>query len=444
MRAEVGSVFVRPGPSDRLECRVRLRVYRASEAEARRYLKSYQLSLRAAEGSATLSGGFPHGRREHVGLEVDFEILVPVRFNLDLETDGGNLEVERLEGEIRAVTAGGDIRTGDVTGPLRLETAGGGISLGNIGQRVEARTAGGNIRVGTVKGDATLETSGGEIVAGRVEGAIQAQTAGGDIVLQGSSGPVVAQTAGGQIQLGEIGSSVRAQTAGGSIRLHGARGLVQVQTAGGSIDLFQLQGAVQAATAAGRILAEINADRKTFAASKLETSVGDVQVYLPPDLACTIDAVIDAAAGHKIISDFALTIQGDEEPFPPRTLRGHGALQGGGELLRIHTTMGNIEIRKLNSQALEQLKLRQKSFWKRWEKDPKEVEEHREAIKQYKQAFNEFERARKEFEQARRQYKEWQKEYQEALKDYERARKEYERAREEQKRALKERRLGED
>lgn len=374
LRADVGSAEIKPGRNDRMECKVRLGVMTSDEAEAKSYLSRVELSVRRLEGgSVSLTARFP-GERRRLS-PVSFDVRIPLRFNVDLETKGGGVDVEKLEGELRAATAGGDIHTGDVTGPVRVETAGGGIVLGNIGQRLEAHTAGGSIRVGNVRGDVQLETSGGEISAGLIEGTVRAETAGGDITLRGTTGPVIAETAGGQIRIGESGSSVRAETAGGSIHLRGARGRVQVETAGGSIDLFQLQGPVRAATVAGRILAEISASRQTFAASDLEATAGDVQVFLPADLPLNIDAVIDEAAGHKILSDFPLTIQGDGQAFAVHSVRGQGSLNGGGEVLRIRTTMGNIEIRKLDSRALEQLKLRQETFWKHWDVRRQELEE---------------------------------------------------------------------
>jgi hypothetical protein len=254
-----------------------------------------------------------------------------------------------------------------LTGPVRAETAGGSIRVGNVAAPAEARTAGGSIRVGDIQGAAALETSGGEIVAGMIQGTLRAETAGGDLVLRGASGPIEAQTAGGQIQIGESGGNVIAQTAGGSIRLQGARGRVEVKTAGGSINLLQLRNAVHASTAAGCILAQIDADQKTFAASALETSMGDIQIYLPPSLPLTIDAAIDMAAGHKILSDFPLNIKGSGQVFMPAQLRGQGALNGGGEVLRVRTVAGNIEIRRLDTAILEQLRAQQDSFWKRWQ-----------------------------------------------------------------------------
>lgn len=376
-RADVGSVNIRPGTSDRLQCSVRLTAYAPNEVEARSALSHYELIARRAEnGGAYVSGRLPSERRQRRSLCVTFDLEVPTRFNLDLETQGGGVEVTKLEGELRAVTAGGDIRTGDVTGPVRVETQGGAIDLGNISQRVEARTAGGGIHVGDVRGDATLDTSGGEIVAGMVQGTLRAETAGGDIVLRGASGPIYAETAGGQIQLGQCGANVRAETAGGSIHVDTARGRVQAETAGGSIDLMQLMSGVRAETAAGHIRAHINASRGTFAPSSLETSVGDIHVFLPPDLPLNIDAVIEEAMGHRIMSDFPLNVRGGQGDLVAGTVEGRGALQGGGNELKMRTVMGNIEIRKLDAQTLIQMKQSEEAFWKRWQERWQERQRH--------------------------------------------------------------------
>lgn len=368
VRADFGSVNVKPGANDRMDCQVRLRAYTTNESEARRFFREYDLSIRQVENGLLLKGIMTQGKHGLRSTGAEFEITAPVRLNLDIETKGGNVGVQKLEGELQAVTAGGDVRTGDVSGPVRAETAGGDIRLGAIGTRLEARTAGGSIRVGDVKGDATVETSGGEIVAGMVQGTLRAETAGGDLVLRGANGGIEARTAGGQIQIGESGGSVIAATAGGSIRLQGARGRVEAKTAGGSIDLLQLRNAVSAATSAGCIMAQIDADQKSFAASDLRTSMGDIQVFLPAGLPLTIDAAIDMAAGHKILSDFPqLKIQGEGPVLAQTKLRGEGALNGGGEVLRIRTTAGNIEIRKLDPNTLAQLRARQESYWARWQ-----------------------------------------------------------------------------
>jgi hypothetical protein len=167
---------------------------------------------------------------------------------------------------------------------------------------------------------------------------------------------------------------------------------VVAETAGGSIDLLQLRAGVRANTSAGRILAAFDAGTKTFVASQLETSMGDVYVYIPVGLALTIDAAIDAAAGHHIVTDFPLSILGDKEDFSERTIRGHGTLNGGGEVLRIRTVAGNIEIRKLDARSLEDLKSHEDTNWSRvQEKQAEKAQREREREQQRRERQREKE-----------------------------------------------------
>jgi DUF4097 and DUF4098 domain-containing protein YvlB len=370
LRADQGSVEVKPAANDRFTCNVRVRVWSRDEQTARRLLRGFQLDLRPlSEGGISLQGRTPHSPRH---MKVEYQVQAPRRFNLDLETGGGNLRVAELDGALQAVTAGGDIEAGDISGLVRAETAGGNISFANVGQRFEARTAGGNIRVGDVAGDAEMETSGGEILVGRIQGTGRAVTAGGDIILRSATADIVAETAGGQIRIGAAGAGLRAETAGGNIVLDAGHGLIQVETAGGCIYLDGVDTAVQAATAAGTIRALITANAQSFGASFLETSYGDVQVYLPNDLPLTIDAAIENAAGHKILSDFPLKVEGAGPHYHAQTVEARGALNGGGQVLRLRTIAGNIEIRRLDKATVKKQEQKKKSLWERlfeWDED---------------------------------------------------------------------------
>ncbi|MGO8788857.1 MAG: DUF4097 family beta strand repeat-containing protein [Terriglobia bacterium] len=380
VRADSGAVSINPGPGDKVSCTITLRAYTSDEAKARRLFDAFQFTARPVEGGGVyVSSQAPQRERHGANFRVQFQITVPQRYNLDVETQGGDISVDGpLEGEARLTTAGGDVRVSGLSGPGRIETAGGSITVGRMGGELTARTAGGGIHVSDVQGDTILETSGGEIVTGEVTGALKAETAGGDVVVGGATGQVQARTAGGQIQIGPTGGSVRAETAGGSIRLQGARGRVVAETAGGSIDLLKVESAVRASTAAGRILAEFNCTKKSFGPSQLETSMGDVYVYLPTDVPLTIDAAIDTAAGRRIRSDFPLDIQGDKEELVPSTIRGRGMLNGGGEVLKIRTVAGNIDIRKIDDASLRDLQQREDSNWKAWQQQRADKDRRRQ------------------------------------------------------------------
>ncbi len=366
LRANGGAVTVNATESDKVTCVVILRAYTSDAAGARNLFDKFQLSARSVDaGGVYLTSQSPRQERHGASLQVQFLVTVPQRFNVDVETQGGDISLASpLNGGAWLTTAGGDVHTSDVSGSARIETAGGSIEVGNAGGDLSARTAGGSIRIGDAKGDVVLETSGGEIVTGTVVGSLRAETAGGDLIVGGAGGQLVARTAGGQIQIGPTEASVRAETAGGSIRLKGARGRVVAETAGGSIDLLQVEGAVRATTADGHILAELNCVRKNCGPSELETSMGDVFVYLPVGVPLTIDAAIDAATGHRIQSDFPLDIQGNKDDLTSSTVRGHGMLNGGGDVLRIRTVAGNIQIRKIDEASLREVQQQVDSKWK--------------------------------------------------------------------------------
>lgn len=381
LRADSGSVAVKTGSPNQVHCIVYLRAYTDNESRAREFFGDFKLTVRTQDdGGIYIEGNGGETGRKH---GTAYEVVVPERFNADVQTGGGDINLQSdLQGEVRATTAGGDIRTLDVSGSTRVETAGGSITLGNIGSRAEAQTAGGSIRVGTVKGDAILETSGGQISTGQVDGNLRAETAGGDLMLAGATGQIRAETAGGQIQIGETAGSVHAETAGGTIRLQGARGHVVVETAGGGIEVYRILTSVHATTAAGPIMAQIIASPKTFSASELESASGDVRVFLPVDLPLNIDAEIQDATGHKIISDFPLTIHGANDGYSAHNVSARGSVNGGGDTLRIRTTSGTIEIRKLDAQTFNLLNQRQaeegrKMQEKQAARDRTQAEKHR-------------------------------------------------------------------
>src|ERR1700740_988240 len=50
LRADFGGILVKVGANDRMNCQVRLEAYSRSESEALATLKSFDLSVRAADG----------------------------------------------------------------------------------------------------------------------------------------------------------------------------------------------------------------------------------------------------------------------------------------------------------------------------------------------------------------------------------------------------------
>jgi hypothetical protein len=81
----------------------------------------------------------------------------------------------------------------------------------------------------------------------------------------------------------------------------------------------------------------------------LETSVGDITVYLPTSLNITVRAAIEVANGHNIRSEFAeLRVSSEGGDYGPKTVSAEGNLNGGGPVLKVRTTTGNINFRRVS------------------------------------------------------------------------------------------------
>jgi|WetSurMetagenome_2_1015567.scaffolds.fasta_scaffold36568_2 DUF4097 and DUF4098 domain-containing protein YvlB len=103
-----------------------------------------------------------------------------------------------------------------------ISTAGGDINLGNLTGNVDMKTAGGDIVLKSIKGNTDLKTAGGDIKVESFNGNFSAKTAGGDIIISGSDGSIEAKTAGGDITVKYTGENkgMELSTAGGNVSLY--------------------------------------------------------------------------------------------------------------------------------------------------------------------------------------------------------------------------------
>jgi hypothetical protein len=103
----------------------------------------------------------------------------------------------------------------------------------------------------------------------------------------------------------------------------------------------------RAETGAGGILAKFVSSSGERTDSVLETSAGDITVFLAANLNITIRASIEVANGHTIHSDFSdiqVTTEGGD--WGPKTVTAEGSLNGGGPVLKVRTTTGDITFRR--------------------------------------------------------------------------------------------------
>ena len=345
VKLAAGSVRVQGGSQAGITYVIHRKAYTSSEEKARREFDSYRINTSVKGDTAWIVA---ESSRRDSKCSDDFVVNVPR--NLDfakIETGGGNVNATGIAGRAELESGGGNIHLDDIGGDVTGETGGGTIEVGSVAGNVKLETGGGNIKIASAKGQIKAESGGGNVVVlSGLQGAVL-ETGGGSIRVDKCSGPVKATTGGGSVDLGDIGGPAEIETGAGSIRLASAKGRVQAQTGGGSI---QLDGAtsVQAETSAGGIIVKLLAGADRRSNSSLETSAGDITVYLANDLAISIRAEIESASGHTIRSDFSdIHVSSEGGPWE-KTVTAEGQLNGGGPVLKVRTNSGSVNFRRVS------------------------------------------------------------------------------------------------
>lgn len=214
--ADVGDIQVSPGAGG-----VSIDVFRRGRAA-----QDLEVSFDQQGNDVNVTARYQHGSRWFNwsgDLDARFVVTVPSRYNVRLNTSGGDIRVGDLQGEVRCKTSGGTIRTGNIGGPIDARTSGGDISVDGVTARADLHTSGGSIDVRHVGGDLYARTSGGGITIEEALGAVDAQTSGGSIrarLAQQPRGDSRLSTSGGGITLSvaaNVAVDLDAHTSGGDV-----------------------------------------------------------------------------------------------------------------------------------------------------------------------------------------------------------------------------------
>jgi hypothetical protein len=336
-----GDVQVRGGGDQQVRYALKLRVKASDAREAETLLRGFIVRTGTEGGLAYVRVSPP--RQSSGGLELTVTGPRALRDVL-VETHGGNVQASDWDGGLEARSGGGRIAVDGIRGPSELRTGGGDIQVGSVIGPLRCSSGGGEIRVDNAGSTADLETGGGEIVLHQAGGPVRAATGGGNIRVDRAASTVFARTAGGLIQVGQAVGAVTAETSGGAIQVDAANG-VRCESAGGAIRLRNVAGALHASANSGNILAQLVAGQP-FADSLLSTNAGDITVFIPSNLALTIQATNETGGAGRIISDFAQVRPqtGVQPGVGPAVAQ--GALNGGGPVLRVNATGGTIYLRR--------------------------------------------------------------------------------------------------
>ena len=144
------------------------------------------------------------------------------------------------------------------------------------------------------------------------------------------------KTSNGAIQIAGVKGKLTATTSNGDIDIEDVEGYVSATTSNGRIEVKETSGINNLETSNGRIYAEIYDFIEDISIS---TSNGDIDVYINPLLNADIE--MTTSNGKISLSGISLNVTNSEDKHIV------GKLGDGGNKIDIHTSNGNIYLRKL-------------------------------------------------------------------------------------------------
>lgn len=277
------------------------------------------------------------------GRSAEYNITVPKNYNLDLQTTGGDVEIETdIIGNVSVNTMGGVIKLESVSGDVKLETMGGEISLNDVEGTAYISTQGGDIEVGNLKGFVEgIKTMGGNIEIESIAKSKKVTTFGGSIKVNLATEKLEVTTFGGNLELGRCLNGVDASTHGGNITIKEANDKVDVSTGGGNISLHKISGEVRAKTGAGNIYLDL---QSITGKSSLRTGSGNIELRLSSGVKTDVYADVDTYNRNDkdlIKSDFEGRISTERN-----NVTGHFEINGGGPEINLRVNNGTVTIKK--------------------------------------------------------------------------------------------------
>ena len=326
-----GSIEVRGGAAGTVDIAVAVRgrdaqhvaVAAVDTAEGVRVTSTYKTRLRSSSASA------------------DVTVTVPARFDVVVDSMGGSIRIEDVEGDFRGKSMGGEITLRHLEGSARLTTMGGAIEVSDSTLSGSVETMGGNVTFQRVAGGLRGKTMGGQL---RVEDSRGGTDGGGDVVK--------IETMGGAIEVPSAPHGADVKTMGGDIRIDSAKSYVKATTMGGQIRIREMDGRVDATTMGGDVEVQVVG---AGGAVDIQSMSGDLELWLPAGFSAAFDLELaytrDHEGDHQIRSAFPVTETRTKaweygNGTPRKYIRATGQAGGGEHRVRLRTVNGDIVIHR--------------------------------------------------------------------------------------------------
>ena len=157
------------------------------------------------EGAAEVVVEVPEARRLGVfrgGAEIRLTVHCPEHARLHVRAASAEIRARGLLGAAEIESASGDVEVEEVEGAVRAKGASADLTFGRIGGgRLEA--ASGDVEVRRITGEARIRTASGDVRVGTAEASLEVQTASGDQEIDDVvSGRVALKAMSGDVRVG--------------------------------------------------------------------------------------------------------------------------------------------------------------------------------------------------------------------------------------------------
>jgi hypothetical protein len=193
-----GSIRVFGGEGDAVRVTARLQAQGRSDASAKSLLDRVRIQ---SDGRGVRAEGPSMDGEDNESWSVSYTVLVPRRFDLDLEAHNGGIGVSGVTGKLELGTTNGSVMLEEVGGDVRAHTQNGSLQVRLAGNRwdgtgLDARTQNGSVRL------AIPENYSAQLETGTVNGRVSTDfpiTVRGNISRQmnfaiGGGGPTIRAT----------------------------------------------------------------------------------------------------------------------------------------------------------------------------------------------------------------------------------------------------------
>lgn len=286
---------------------------------------------------------------------VRIDIQVPERFDMQIDSSGGAVNIRNVDGSVNGSTSGGNLYLTDMNGVVDLSTGGGNITLTRSNLDGKVSTGGGEVLMQDVTGNVVGYSGGGNVIHKNASSGEDKSIRNESRVDESTGKKIRISKAGGGVNIEQAPQGADVETGGGKIHIGSVQGFVKAKTGGGNVTIDAVDGSVEVTTGAGDVNVTMVGDPNSGGRDvSILVGTGNIALVVPDGLSAEFNLKLgytDTHKPYKIMSDFNLNVESPDEwsskeGTSRRYVYGTGSVAGGKNKIRIETVNGNIYIKK--------------------------------------------------------------------------------------------------